>query len=210
MRALAYLILLFGVSLPAYGQFLTGRYPAFIYGRPGSPEYFVDPFAIGYQGDRIANGGESAPSYWAPARRRGVRETRRYRYDNRVAPTYLLPRTRTHGRYTQQAPVWNTFIRSFHQCAPGCEPAQYSTWGHRHNRSCHPSGHALDLHGMICGGRFYRAIDSRRDGGRFDSFVRCMRGHMHVLWKNGRHITQGHHDHVHLSIGCVSRGWRTI
>jgi hypothetical protein len=107
-------------------------------------------------------------------------------------------------RLAQRSPIWKSFIRNFNRCAPGCEPMQYATYGHRDNLSCHPSGEAIDVHAMVCNGSKYRAIDR----GRFEDMVDCMRGKMVTLYRNGWHKTKGHHDHAHFSNGCIDRGRR--
>lgn len=98
--------------------------------------------------------------------------------------------------------VWNTFARTFSQCAPGCQPAQVGVFRDSGGRSCHDSGRAIDLGAMICGGRVYKAIN----GGRFSQMVSCMRPKMKTLYQEGhkRHagVTLAHYDHAHFSIGC--------
>ena len=131
--------------------------------------------------------GERVPDYSSPSPRGTIRAHR------------------TGGENSaHRAPIWNSFIRNFKQCAPGCEPAQYAAFGHRDNLSCHPTGEAIDVGAMICEGRTYRAIDR----GRFEEMVTCMRGKMKTLYRNGWHVTKGHHDHAHFSDGCIDRGRR--
>ena len=101
-----------------------------------------------------------------------------------------------------RAPIWGSFISNFKACAPGCIPARYGTFGRRGNKSCHPSGRAVDVGAIICGGTAYMAIN----GGRFAQFVSCMDGPMHSLYRDGRGRTAGHHDHAHFSNGCMVRG----
>jgi hypothetical protein len=103
-----------------------------------------------------------------------------------------------------RAPVWSTFISNFHKCAPGCVPADYETFGPRGHASCHNTGRAIDVGAIVCGGREFRAVN----GGRFTAFVGCMKSKMKTLYHNGQHISRGHHDHVHFSMGCVIAGGR--
>lgn len=101
-------------------------------------------------------------------------------------------------RSAQKAPVWNPFIKALKVCAPGCEPIQYSAY-RGHGKTCHRTGTALDVFGIKCGGRTYMAIN----GGKYAEMVKCMKGKMKkVLYRNGRDITLGHHNHAHFSIGC--------
>lgn len=141
----------------------------------------------------------------------------------------LVVRARTQGeRRSQSAPVWNTFINNFKICAPGCVPDDYGTYGSRGNRSCHPSGRAIDIHGMICNGRKYRAIDNQPE---FRRMVQCMESApgnrnksqrpvatvrgllpMRTLYQNKSRAvygaTLGHYDHAHFSITCFNgRVW---
>jgi hypothetical protein len=107
----------------------------------------------------------------------------------------------SYGAGSTHAPVWPTFIRNLHSCAPGCVPVNYNAYRHQRN-SCHNTGHAVDVGGISCGGHVYRAIN----GGRFAQMVRCMKGKMIVLYRNGPATTAGHHDHAHFSIGCSIPG----
>ena len=148
----------------------------------------------------------------------------------RATPAELLvvrARTRDEQR-SQGAPVWNTFLHNFKICAPGCQPADYGTFGSRGNNSCHPSGRAIDIHKMVCGGRVFTAIANQPE---FRSMVACMgsapgnrtksqrpvapvRGllPMRTLYQNKdprRYgVTQAHYDHAHFSITCFNgRVW---
>lgn len=104
----------------------------------------------------------------------------------------------------ERAPVWATFMANFRRCAPGCVPADYETFGQRGHASCHNTGRAIDVGAIICGGVEYKAVN----GGRFTEFVGCMKSKMKTLYHNGRHVTRGHRDHVHFSMGCVIAGGR--
>lgn len=97
-----------------------------------------------------------------------------------------------------RAPIWPSFIENFKQCAPGCIPANYGTYGKRGGRSCHPTGRAVDVGAIICNGNTHPALS----GGEFSTFVECMKGHMKTLYRNGKHVTKGHRDHAHFSNGC--------
>lgn len=104
-----------------------------------------------------------------------------------------------------RAPIWGSFIGHFKACAPGCIPARYGTFGRRGNKSCHPSGRAVDVGAIICRGTPHMAIK----GGQFTQFASCMSERMHTLYRNGRGRTAGHHDHAHFSNGCMVRGKMT-
>lgn len=138
----------------------------------------------------------------------------------RIAPDVLNPaeqravQARNNAeRSAQNSAAWPTFYRLFKQCAPNCEPTSYDAFAH--NRySCHNQGRAIDLHGMVCGGQVFMAIQDRNQSGPFDKMVRCVQGlgqnpssRMIVLWhqNNGRRgVTQDHYDHGHFSIGCYN------
>jgi hypothetical protein len=103
----------------------------------------------------------------------------------------------------QSAPIWNSFIRNFHQCEPGCNPVQYMAEGQRGHLSCHTGGKAIDVFGMVCDdGRRYMAIE--RGHTRYERLVNCMRGKMKVIYRNGRALTAGHNNHAHYSNGCYN------
>ncbi len=104
-------------------------------------------------------------------------------------------------RHFEQFPVWAPFYSKFKKCEPGCEP-RVNNLLRRGDPRCHGVGAAIDIDGIICGNQAHRALNNPR----FEKMVNCMRyeQRMLTLWKNGRHITQGHHDHVHFSIGCHS------
>lgn len=108
------------------------------------------------------------------------------------------------GGGDQSAPIWSSFISNFRSCAQGCVPANYGTYGTRGRPSCHNTGRAVDVGAIVCGGSTHKAIN----GGRFAQFVACMRSKMKTLYRNGSHVTQGHHDHAHFSNGCVVAGGR--
>lgn len=110
----------------------------------------------------------------------------------------------TAGRSNERAPIWASFIKNFRACAPGCAPANYSTYGKRRKPSCHNTGKAVDVGSIACGGREYKAINA----GKFKKFVGCMRGKMKTIYQNGRHKTLGHRDHAHFSNGCTLPGGR--
>lgn len=107
-------------------------------------------------------------------------------------------RTRASSLSSHRAPIWGSFMANFKKCAPGCVPANYGTYGKRGNRSCHPSGRAVDVGAIICGGKTHTALA----GGKFATFVSCMRGKMKTLYRDGKARTKGHHDHAHFSNGC--------
>ncbi len=104
----------------------------------------------------------------------------------------------------RNAPIWSAFIANFRSCAQGCVPADYSTYGSRERASCHNTGQAIDVGAIVCGGHTYKAIS----GGRFAKFVNCMGSKMKALYRNGRGVTRGHHDHAHFSNGCTVAGGR--
>jgi hypothetical protein len=101
-----------------------------------------------------------------------------------------------------KAPIWASFISNFKKCAPGCQPANYATYGKRGKPSCHNTGRAVDVGAIVCGGVTHKAINR----GRYEKMVNCMKGKMIVLYRNGKGITTGHHDHAHFSNGCVLKG----
>lgn len=114
---------------------------------------------------------------------------------------------------TESAPIWKPFIRNFEKCAPGCEPTDYGTWGKRGNRSCHPTGEAIDIFGMTCGNKHYPALNAPRNG-PFQKMVRCMKEKMgmSVLYRDKdpkKHgLTKAHYDHAHFSYTCKVDGRR--
>lgn len=95
--------------------------------------------------------------------------------------------------------VWSPFLKDMAVCAPGCRPYDANVWRHDGGPSCHNVGRAVDVFGITCGNKNYMAINR----GRFEQFVGCMRHQgLIVLYRNGRDITQGHHNHGHFSLGC--------
>lgn len=100
------------------------------------------------------------------------------------------------------APIWASFMANFKKCAPGCAPANYSTYGKRAKPSCHNTGRAADVGAIVCGGKTYKAINR----GKYETFVGCMKKYMIVLYRNGKGVTLGHHDHAHFSNGCIAGG----
>lgn len=109
---------------------------------------------------------------------------------------------RSGGGSASSAPIWGPFMSRFRQCAPGCSPWNYGTWGHRSKPTCHSTGEAIDVGGISCGGKIYAAINR----GRFATFVQCMaKKGMRKLYFNGPDVTQGHKDHAHFSFGCSAR-----
>lgn len=120
------------------------------------------------------------------------------------------------------APIWDDFARVFVQCSEGCQPVRAHTFGERSNpRSCHPSGQAVDIHGLSCSDGTYMAIDNSY---KFQRFKNCMGQHMNIIWHNGdphelvqvyrrgygyvmqpRGYTATHYDHLHVDFGCNSR-----
>lgn len=97
-------------------------------------------------------------------------------------------------------PVWNPFINNLAKCASGCKPTGWHTYRKQVN-SCHNTGRAIDVFGFKCGGKNYSAYTAK-----FASIVKCMKGKMKVLYKNGPGKTSGHNDHAHFSIGCSIPG----
>lgn len=102
-----------------------------------------------------------------------------------------------------RTPIWAPFARNFEACAPGCQPLQVGIHREPNGRmSCHHSARAIDVGGMVCGGRVYTAMGN----GRFGQMVSCMRRRMPTLYRQAhkRHlgVTQAHYDHAHFSIGC--------
>jgi len=118
-------------------------------------------------------------------------------------------------RAAQSAPIWQPFIRQFQRCAPGCVPIQYSALRNS-SRSCHGGGRALDLFGMRCPDGTHMARQSGPRNGKFAQLVQCLSegrinrvqrlgaGQLGCLWHNKPHSdeTDGHRDHVHVTIGC--------
>jgi hypothetical protein len=106
-------------------------------------------------------------------------------------------------------PIFASFSRNFRQCAPGCFPRVVSV-----NRpgaySCHNGGRAIDVGGIICGGKTYNAIQEANYDGKFVAFKNCMKTKMKTLWHNDAYskatVTSGHWDHAHFSNGCVLAG----
>jgi hypothetical protein len=106
-------------------------------------------------------------------------------------------------------PIYASFSRNFRQCAPGCFPRVVSV-----NRpgaySCHNGGRAIDVGGIICGGKTYNAIAEANYNGKFVAFKNCMKTKMKTLWHNDSYsratVTSGHWDHAHFSNGCVLAG----
>lgn len=99
--------------------------------------------------------------------------------------------------------VWDPFYQKFKRCEPECEPIVNNL--HRPgDPRCHGVGRAIDIEGMNCGGRRFRAIDN----GRFEQMVMCMKHQqkMLTLWHNGPRSdeTGAHWDHAHFGIGCHS------
>lgn len=106
-------------------------------------------------------------------------------------------------------PIYASFVRNFRQCAPGCFPKVVSV--NRPQRvSCHHGGKAIDVGGIICGGKTYEAISEANYNGKFVAFKDCMKGKMKTLWHNQAYSaatkTSGHWDHAHFSNGCVIAG----
>lgn len=102
----------------------------------------------------------------------------------------------------ERFPVWDTFYQKFKRCEPGCEPRVNNLLRPGDPR-CHGVGAAIDIDGMHCKGEgSFRALNNPR----FEKMVHCMKYEqkMLTLWKNGSHVTQGHHDHAHFSVGCHS------
>lgn len=102
----------------------------------------------------------------------------------------------------ERFPVWDTFYQKFKRCEPTCEPRVNNLLRPGDPR-CHGVGAAIDIDGMHCKGEgSFRALNSPR----FEKMVHCMKYEqkMLTLWKNGGHVTQGHHDHAHFSVGCHS------
>lgn len=113
------------------------------------------------------------------------------------------------GRSVSSAPIYRRFVSSFNSCARGCKMGRTGTWGKRGNRSCHPTGQALDLHSMVCGGKSYTPLTSK-----FYALVKCMRGkgwkvlHNYCVKGLPKNKTTCHKDHGHFSLGCTVRGRR--
>jgi hypothetical protein len=106
------------------------------------------------------------------------------------------------GRYS---PIMVPFLTALRQCAPGCSYQSWGVWGdarHQRKHSCHNSGSAIDIPGLVCGGRAYRAGSSR-----FSQFVGCMKSkrNLYVIFGHGEHT---HHAHISLrscEIGHVGK-----
>lgn len=117
----------------------------------------------------------------------------------------------------RSAPVFGPFQQVFQKCAPGCNAGRAHCYGSRNNRSCHPSGNAIDVHAIICDGRSYNAYTAR-----FKEFVDCVKTKSHgsTRWKTifrqttgrcaseKRNHTTCHFDHAHFSLGCTVNGRR--
>lgn len=115
----------------------------------------------------------------------------------------VLEDTAWNSASSHRAPVWGPFMRNLRGCASDCQPYNYNAY-RKSKRSCHNTGRALDVGAFKCGGRIHQAIH----GGRYAKIVSCMKGKMRVLYRNGRGVTSGHHDHAHFSIGCSVPGNR--
>ncbi len=117
----------------------------------------------------------------------------------------------------RKAPIFPKFQQVFNQCAEGCNAGRAHCYGQRNNRTCHSTGDAIDVHGLICGGVTYNAYSDR-----FKKFVSCVKSKSYkgTRWKalyrqtdkrngcnsSGRNHTTCHWDHAHFSLGCWRNG----
>jgi hypothetical protein len=79
------------------------------------------------------------------------------------------------------------------KCASGCSFVSWGIWGdeaHKHRRSCHNSGEAIDIHAITCGKTQSAALSKR-----FDTYVSCMRKKFKVLYR-----IKDHFGHAHIQI----------
>jgi hypothetical protein len=106
-------------------------------------------------------------------------------------------------------PIWPSFARNFMACAPGCQPIEVGVWRDpriRPKPSCHHTGQAIDVGGMVCSGVKYTASRESRTGrGPFSDMVRCMhrKQGMQTLY-----MVHDHFDHAHFSNWCYAGGRR--
>lgn len=97
-----------------------------------------------------------------------------------------------------KAPIWPAFYKNFMRCADGCKPGTIGTFGERFNPTCHTGGHAIDIHGIVCGKKDHPSLSKR-----FDQFVGCMKKNMKTIYRS-----ENHYNHAHFSTGCVRDGHR--
>ncbi len=103
------------------------------------------------------------------------------------------------GRF---APIMRPFLKAFDICASDCSKYEdLGVWGdlrHQRKRSCHNTGNAIDIKGIVCHGRTYRARDKK-----FKDFVKCMRGKqgLHTIFGKGEHKR-----HAHISLRSCEIG----
>lgn len=113
-------------------------------------------------------------------------------------------------RDTKSAPIMAPFLRALHQCAPGCSYRSLGIWGdarHQHERSCHNSGSAVDVGGLICHGRVYAANYNAGSSTRFGRFVSCLRRHRNLYVIYGHGGRGNHMRHAHVSLrSCEHNG----
>lgn len=100
----------------------------------------------------------------------------------------------------RRAPIKIPFKNAFDVCCPGGSYTNWGIWGdekHKHRRSCHNSGSAIDVHAVKCNGS--RAVAGTS---RFGGFVSCMRSKgMHVIYGSGEH-----RNHAHISLKSCEVG----
>jgi hypothetical protein len=117
----------------------------------------------------------------------------------------------------RNSPVFAKFQKVFKECSQNCDAAWAHTYGERGHTSCHTTGEALDLHGLICNGKTYGATSEV-----FNKLVACVRTKSvggrkwKVLHKQSTGSCKGantknkatdcHWDHAHFSPGCWRNG----
>lgn len=122
----------------------------------------------------------------------------------------LFPWRNRDERLAQNAKVWKPFVEEFKICAPGCEPYHYDAdeenkYHKDSPNSCHVVGHALDVGGMICGGRLHLASNR----GEFERVVNCVEnryqrgiGKIKTIYHDPRFKGHGGYTHAHFSLTC--------
>lgn len=115
----------------------------------------------------------------------------------------------------RNSPIFPKFQEVFELCRKGCDAGWAHCYRSGSSRSCHSTGDAMDLHGLVCGGIKYSAYTQR-----FAEFVACVRNHSYQgkRWKvlfrqttgscagSNRDQTKCHFDHGHFTLGCWRNG----
>jgi hypothetical protein len=138
------------------------------------------------------------------ARRSGLSERREVPMDpsrRRTTRRFVTP------PYGVQPALWRLFEREFRRCASDCVPTEYISKGHRGNRSCHPTGWAIDMMAIKCSDGLHHALE----GGRFKEVVKCMDQNMFTMYQHRpitarrgtkrfqEQLTAYHYNNAHFS-----------